>query len=35
MINRSHSITSSSVDFVDHNNGRFYVGVCATVKVEV
>ncbi|TRY63394.1 hypothetical protein TCAL_01841 [Tigriopus californicus] len=31
----SHSVTSSNIDFVDHNNGRFYVGVCAFVRVQL
>jgi DNA repair and recombination protein RAD52 len=29
----SSSITHSNIDFVDFNQGRFYVGVCAHVKV--
>jgi len=31
----SHSIISQTVDFVDHNQGRFYVGVSAVVKVQL
>ena len=29
----SHSITDSKIDFLDHSNGKFYVGVTAFVKV--
>eukprot|EP00088_Acartia_fossae_P039457 TRINITY_DN4106_c0_g1_i13.p1 TRINITY_DN4106_c0_g1~~TRINITY_DN4106_c0_g1_i13.p1 ORF type:complete len:451 (-),score=112.91 TRINITY_DN4106_c0_g1_i13:825-2177(-) len=31
----SHSIISQNIDFVDHNQGRFYVGVSAIVKVQL
>ncbi|XP_073400278.1 DNA repair protein RAD52 homolog [Dendrobates tinctorius] len=31
----SHSVTQQNVDFVDLNNGRFFVGVCAFVKVQL
>lgn len=31
----AHSITQQNVDFVDLNNGKFYVGVCAFVKVQL
>jgi len=31
----SHSIVSQTIDFVDHNQGRFYVGVSAIVKVQL
>ncbi|XP_077325050.1 DNA repair protein RAD52 homolog isoform X4 [Lithobates pipiens] len=31
----SHSITQQNVDFVDLSNGKFYVGVCAFVKVQL
>nr|ACO11517.1 DNA repair protein RAD52 homolog [Caligus rogercresseyi] len=31
----SHSVTNSSIDFVDHVNGRFYVGVSAFVRVQL
>ncbi len=31
----SHSVTNSNIDFVDYNAGRFFVGVCAHVKVQV
>ncbi|XP_043821354.1 DNA repair protein RAD52 homolog isoform X2 [Dromiciops gliroides] len=31
----AHSITQQNVDFVDLNNGRFYVGVCAFVRVQL
>ncbi|NWU90956.1 RAD52 protein, partial [Upupa epops] len=31
----AHSVTHQNVDFVDLNNGRFYVGVCAFVKVQL
>uniref|UniRef100_A0A8C7A714 DNA repair protein RAD52 homolog n=1 Tax=Nothoprocta perdicaria TaxID=30464 RepID=A0A8C7A714_NOTPE len=31
----AHSVTQQNVDFVDLNNGRFYVGVCAFVKVQL
>ncbi|XP_069619055.1 DNA repair protein RAD52 homolog [Ranitomeya imitator] len=31
----SHSVTQQNVDFVDLSNGRFYVGVCAFVKVQL
>ncbi|XP_071083588.1 uncharacterized protein [Haliotis cracherodii] len=31
----SHSVSHQTVDFVDHNNGRFYVGVSALVKVQL
>ncbi|XP_029455785.1 DNA repair protein RAD52 homolog isoform X3 [Rhinatrema bivittatum] len=31
----SHSVTQQNVDFVDLNNGKFYVGVCAFVKVQL
>uniref|UniRef100_A0A2I3TQN9 DNA repair protein RAD52 homolog n=1 Tax=Pan troglodytes TaxID=9598 RepID=A0A2I3TQN9_PANTR len=29
---RAHSITQQNVDFVDLNNGKFYMGVCAFVR---
>ncbi len=29
----SHSVSDTKIDFVDHHNGRFYVGVCAIIKV--
>lgn len=29
----SHSVTHQTIDFVDHYNGRYYVGVSAFVKV--
>ncbi|XP_076037594.1 uncharacterized protein LOC143023023 isoform X3 [Oratosquilla oratoria] len=29
----SHSVTNQTIDFVDHYNGRYYVGVSARVKV--
>ena len=32
---RSHSVTNSTIDFVDHNNGRYYVGVSAFVRVQL
>ena len=28
-------MTSSNIDFVDYANGKFYVGVCAYVKVQL
>ncbi|XP_051011196.1 DNA repair protein RAD52 homolog [Acomys russatus] len=31
----AHSITQQNVDFVDLNNGKFYVGVCAFVRVQL
>jgi DNA repair and recombination protein RAD52 len=31
----SHSITTANIDFVDHTNGRFYVGVCAHIRVTL
>ena len=31
----SHAVTSSTIDFVDHVNGRFFVGVAANVRVEL
>ncbi|KAJ8262051.1 hypothetical protein GJAV_G00161550 [Gymnothorax javanicus] len=31
----SHSISQQNVDFVDLINGKFYVGVCAFVKVQL
>ncbi|XP_028910080.1 DNA repair protein RAD52 homolog isoform X2 [Ornithorhynchus anatinus] len=31
----AHSVTQQNVDFVDLNNGRFSVGVCAFVKVQL
>ena len=31
----SHSVINCSVDFVDYNNGRFYVGVSAIVRVTL
>ena len=31
----SHSVINCSVDFVDFNNGRFYVGVSAIVRVTL
>jgi len=31
----SHSVSGQTIDFVDHNQGRFYVGVSATVRVKL
>uniref|UniRef100_A0A8C8SFX9 DNA repair protein RAD52 homolog n=1 Tax=Pelusios castaneus TaxID=367368 RepID=A0A8C8SFX9_9SAUR len=31
----AHSVTQQNVDFVDLHNGKFYVGVCAFVKVQL
>ncbi|XP_057347336.1 DNA repair protein RAD52 homolog isoform X2 [Manis pentadactyla] len=31
----AHSVTQQNVDFVDFNNGKFYVGVCAFVRVQL
>ncbi|XP_062990978.1 DNA repair protein RAD52 homolog isoform X2 [Elgaria multicarinata webbii] len=31
----AHSVTQQNIDFVDLNNGKFYVGVCAFVKVQL
>merc|ERR1712013_46839 len=31
----SHSVTQQTIDFVDHNQGRFYVGVSAFVRVQL
>ncbi|KAK6176083.1 hypothetical protein SNE40_014438 [Patella caerulea] len=31
----SHSVTNQTVDFVDHINGRYYVGVSAMVRVQL
>ncbi|XP_059151056.1 DNA repair protein RAD52 homolog [Physella acuta] len=31
----SHSVSNQTVDFVDHINGKFYVGVSALVKVQL
>ena len=35
LIFRSHSVTNSTVDFIDHFNGRFFVGVSAFVRVQL
>ncbi|KAM5298281.1 DNA repair protein RAD52 homolog [Ctenodactylus gundi] len=31
----AHSVTQQNVDFVDLHNGKFYVGVCAFVRVQL
>ena len=31
----SHSVSNCSVDFVDYNNSRFYVGVSAIVSLNL
>ncbi|XP_013382921.1 DNA repair protein RAD52 homolog isoform X2 [Lingula anatina] len=31
----SHSVTHQNIDFVDHHDGRYYVGVSAFVKVQL
>lgn len=31
----SHSVTNQTIDFVDHYNGRYYVGVSAKVQVQL
>ncbi|KAK8381430.1 hypothetical protein O3P69_018483 [Scylla paramamosain] len=31
----SHSVTSQTIDFVDHYNGRYYVGVSSKVRVQL
>ncbi|XP_042234575.1 uncharacterized protein LOC121874496 [Homarus americanus] len=31
----SHSVTNQTIDFVDHYNGRYYVGVSARVRVQL
>lgn len=31
----AHSVTQQNVDFIDLNNGKFYVGVCAFVRVQL
>jgi len=31
----SHSVTQQTIDFVDHNQGKFFVGVSAIVKVQL
>ncbi|XP_074490349.1 DNA repair protein RAD52 homolog [Sebastes fasciatus] len=31
----SHSISQQNVDFIDHLNGKFYVGVSAFIKVQL
>ena len=31
----SHSVTADNIDFVDHNNGKYYVGVSAHVRVTL
>ncbi|XP_070192883.1 DNA repair protein RAD52 homolog isoform X2 [Littorina saxatilis] len=31
----SHSVSQQTVDFVDHINGKFYVGVSALVKIQL
>jgi len=31
----SHSVTQQTIDFVDHSNGKFYVGASAIVKVQL
>jgi len=31
----SHSVTQQTIDFVDHNQGKFYVGVSAFVRVQL
>jgi DNA recombination protein Rad52 len=31
----SHSVTSSSIDFIDHFNGKYFVGVSAFVRVQL
>jgi len=31
----SHTVSNQTVDFVDHSGGRFFVGVSATIKVQL
>ena len=31
----SHSVSQQTIDFVDHSQGKFYVGVSAFVKVQL
>eukprot|EP00092_Neocalanus_flemingeri_P032306 GFUD01035124.1.p1 GENE.GFUD01035124.1~~GFUD01035124.1.p1 ORF type:complete len:400 (+),score=131.35 GFUD01035124.1:43-1242(+) len=31
----SHSVSQQTIDFVDHNQGKFYVGVSAFVRVQL
>ncbi|CAL4062069.1 unnamed protein product, partial [Meganyctiphanes norvegica] len=31
----AHSVTNQTIDFVDHHNGKFYVGISARVKVQL
>ena len=31
----SHSVTHMNIDFVDEVNGRFLVGICAFVRVQL
>ncbi|XP_045585479.1 uncharacterized protein [Procambarus clarkii] len=31
----SHSVTNQTIDFVDHYNGRYYVGVSSRVRVQL
>ena len=30
-----HSVTSTNIDFIDFCNGKFFVGVSATVRVQL
>ena len=30
----SHSVTHMNIDFIEENGGKFFVGVCAFVKVR-
>ena len=32
---RSHSVTSTNIDFIDYSNSKFFVGVRATVRVQL
>ena len=32
---RSHSVTSTNIDFIDYSNSKFFVGVSATVRVQL
>lgn len=31
----SHTVTSTNIDFIDYTNGKFYVGVSATVRAQL
>lgn len=31
----SHSVTHMNIDFIDEVNGRFFIGICAFVRVQL